>query len=646
MSLPDLLGSFDDAALAALASAGLMKRALKDRETETAEIVTLTEVLAQVIVEGFTVTIPPKGPAAARCTCPAPGICRHIVHAIMVLRDAPKGSSLEYQTRAEPPQNARDALVALTDADVATFAGAVLDEALALVPLAGAGVDGTEGGTIRVTFPAMEGEVSFVPNQPLEEALFKGPKSRRRALIVAALIVIRQRNGLAGPVGLVKPDPEPLLDEGWLDAVAASLTGSVAQVFRGLAASAAETFLDLGVSARAGAAPRLASELLTLSNMAAMAREQSVQFDPPEFLARLARTLALTETLRTRSTDAVMTGMPRRDFAATAPMSCQVLGAERWTTLSGARGLTLHLWDVAALRHLRVTQARAGGADPDFSPIGAYKTALWGLQPPSRLVGHLLEISEPFLAKDGSLSPSRCSGAKILRPLKTADLRSGGALHGTWSAVLDAGKMALGSGLSRSAVPVMAVLERPASGTVALDDIAQTYTLSIADLQGQVEPVALTAETATEAASLASLVHRSSAILVQLKPGWNSVTLSLISVLCPDGDRLAVVNPGIDPLQDPTRMQQVIAQVSRVFRSTRKTVPSLGQNYGERVLVGLCDLWQAGPPAGLAALATEAEARQVLTLARILERLQVRADSHLTLVAAYLASELAYHTGS
>ena len=82
MSLPDLLGSFDDAALAALASAGLMKRALKDRETETAEIVTLTEVLAQVIVEGFTVTIPPKGPAAARCTCPAPGICRHIVHAI------------------------------------------------------------------------------------------------------------------------------------------------------------------------------------------------------------------------------------------------------------------------------------------------------------------------------------------------------------------------------------------------------------------------------------------------------------------------------------------------------------------------------------------------------------------------------------
>ena len=145
---------------------------------------------------------------------------------------------------------------------------------------------------------------------------------------------------------------------------------------------------------------------------------------------------------------------------------------------------------------------------------------------------------------------------------------------------------------------------------------------------------------------MASLVHRSSAILVQLTPGWNSVTLSLISVLCPDGDRLAVVNPGIDPLPDPTRMQQVIAQVSRVFRSTRKTVPSLGQNYGERVLAGLCDLWQAGPPAGLAALATEAEARQVLTLARILERLQVRADSHLTLVAAYLASELAYHTGS
>ncbi|MBL4558421.1 MAG: SWIM zinc finger family protein [Rhodobacteraceae bacterium] len=85
MSLRDIIAAYDDTALEALASKGLLRRAHKDMAAGRAEIVRF-DADAEVMADGQTVTIPETGPARAACTCSANGICRHIVLALLALR--------------------------------------------------------------------------------------------------------------------------------------------------------------------------------------------------------------------------------------------------------------------------------------------------------------------------------------------------------------------------------------------------------------------------------------------------------------------------------------------------------------------------------------------------------------------------------
>ncbi|MCI9337643.1 MAG: hypothetical protein HFH93_08895 [Lachnospiraceae bacterium] len=80
------LAGIDDDYLIGISNKGIVKRAYKDKEETTAEIVS-AEDEAQVKVGGETVSVRyPLG--ESRCSCPSRSICRHVVQAILVLRES------------------------------------------------------------------------------------------------------------------------------------------------------------------------------------------------------------------------------------------------------------------------------------------------------------------------------------------------------------------------------------------------------------------------------------------------------------------------------------------------------------------------------------------------------------------------------
>ena len=101
------LAAFDDEALAAIASKGLVRRARKDVEDGLVGEIVFETTAARIRVSVFTVTLPDKGPAFAKCTCPASACCRHILAAVIHLRERQSSAS-----PASAPGEARKELLA------------------------------------------------------------------------------------------------------------------------------------------------------------------------------------------------------------------------------------------------------------------------------------------------------------------------------------------------------------------------------------------------------------------------------------------------------------------------------------------------------------------------------------------------------
>jgi len=103
------LAAATDEALTALATRGLVRRATKDFASATELRFEETEEAAIVFGDGWTVTMPPEGPAAATDDTPATGVTRQILVATMFLRQSWQ-SSTEVSETSDLPEEAEDSV--------------------------------------------------------------------------------------------------------------------------------------------------------------------------------------------------------------------------------------------------------------------------------------------------------------------------------------------------------------------------------------------------------------------------------------------------------------------------------------------------------------------------------------------------------
>lgn len=413
------LAPFDATALAALASKGLVRRAERDLEAGLIVLRDVADGSAAVAADGETVRIGAAGPTSATCTCPASGICRHILAATLLIARRHAGAVAGGAEAAEPAPDPLAEILALGDAEIAKWAGRpALREAVTLLAGAPEPAIRIDGSSLAVRLDAERPEVVWPAGRGLAGLICKGPAAKRKALSAAAVLAVRRAHGLAVPGSFGEEAAASAgrgaaaVDTAFLDDVRAALRAYLRSGFSAAPASLEQRLEGLALSSRADALPRLAAFLRTLAARLREKRERTATADPEATLALLAESFALATALLGAGGGALdaasvanLRGRVREEFEPAGDLQLTGAGAAQWTTLAGARGVTAYFYAPERGRWYTATLARARNQDPSFRPFDAYRReAIWGTSTLAQLARSEVRLTGAAAAGDGRLS--------------------------------------------------------------------------------------------------------------------------------------------------------------------------------------------------------------------------------------------------
>lgn len=416
---------YDDAALALIGNPGLVRQAVKLLPSARWED-------EAVKVGDFVVRLDARGPAQGRCPCPVAGVCVHVLAAAMFVRDGLSGVG-------ETTAPARDDEVVESlamGAGEAPF-DAVLAEVLALSPptlCRQAGASATRQAYARITGPVPvrlggdarrldigwnEVSVRYIAGAGWAGMVSGGKKKDRPALQLEALarLFVAQGRPWLWPdvVDTAQPANGPTPRTGELTAaVRQEIETAVATGLSHLGQDGAGRVADLVTAARAGGLPLLSRYLGTAAALLDGVAGHRDDISEAGTISALARGWGLAVALDQADAEhwPSLRGTARREYTTgREPLTLLPLGATWWVTDSGARGLTLTVWDLTAGELRNATAARPAGSDPNFLQTRE-TTALWGV-PLSILLAGPFRLDGPRLGVDGTLSATASAVTRL-----------------------------------------------------------------------------------------------------------------------------------------------------------------------------------------------------------------------------------------
>jgi len=436
-----------------LANAGLLRRAYKD--VEAGKVAWLSQAVDQGIIQsdGQQVTLNSKGAQAALCDCPASSCCKHILAAILWLRDQPDSEILSHDEVLDSsvadsafpadvePSNVIHEILALTPASLMKAAGKAATRMAWQWFLHSGYTESAECPvqidveTHRVTIyvASLDTRVIYLAHGGYSGMLSEVKESSRKAVHLLALAeVFRQHqqpwlwpdateDDLSSTAEHLNADELALLSQ--ITAMGFEL---LAQGLSHVSRSSATTLRMLNLSARAEGLPLLAGHLRTLSGLVNQLAARSDHVSERHALMQLAKVYALCCALRSNSGEvlAQLRGRVRRRYASISEDSVLhllPLGGHWWTTPGGARGLTLSFWQHEQQTILDVTLARPDGNDLGFQPRAVWSyQALWK-KTPQQLCTTALTLHHPKLSEDGRLSNGADSSVSTMPMPSPAD---------------------------------------------------------------------------------------------------------------------------------------------------------------------------------------------------------------------------------
>ncbi len=601
-----MLAALDDAGLVALASKGLLRRAKAALKTPGAvRLREATETGAVLEIEGHEVTLDPRGLPAARCTCPATGLCRHVLMAALTLRARDAAPSSEAPA---PRPTALDEIKSLTRAEIEAFAGADWPRAQRIAAASRQTPPEADATSLVLAMDGAPGPVTFLAGGGLKGARFKGPDAQRRRFVAAAALIV------SGHAPEATPETSAPVDKDLLKACHAALDAALHHGLRGDPGLARDRLFDLATSARAEAAPRLAASLRNAAALAGRLANRDPKTDPTALLLALATCHALTRALAAAPGDPALTGQLCRDYQPAPPLDLAVLGLEAWRSPSGARGLTIH--GLAGERFLATGPARLAGTDPSFDPTTASDLVWWPGLTPAAMTGRVLHLPRPLIAPDGMLS-RQCEVAPETRVLAPEEL----SFHDDWQ-VLHADIAARrGLGLRTLTRPIPALIRFTAAGAPRRNPATRAHLLDIADRRGA--GLALELPDDATATAISTMQHRIHGALVVAERDDASTRFRLVSLFYRGAP--APWNVTLDPvppaLAKPGRLDHLRSR-TRLNRTPPRSAPGTAMVFANRTLIALTDAVSAPPdPTEATTLATSAETLGLPALARRLTTL-------------------------
>ncbi|MEP9358104.1 SWIM zinc finger family protein [Sphingomonas sp. KR3-1] len=512
--------AFDEAALAALANKGIVRRAARDVEEGKASVSGWEGETAIVSADGETVRIDARGPAKASCTCPAPGICRHRIAAVLLLQQQEEAPAED----AAPSLTAE--IAALAEEAMIRFAGRAAWRAAQEIAANGGEVSDA-GATLVITLRGEDTEVRYLRGLGIEGMVSKAPPARRKALHAAALILVRQAVGVAVNEPTAEAEKAPAgIDEFFLGEVRDALADAGRNGLALAPLALEERLFTLSVSSRADSLPRLGAMLRGIARMLRARRMRDFRFDPDACLGAIATADALVRALLAASDPerrAGLIGLVRQAYAEVGPLQLYGAGGETWRAEGGARGATAYFYDPVCDRWFTASLARGAGQDPFFDSRNAFASeAIWGGQTLAGLSRAEFRFDSVAASPGGRLSTGTAS-----RP----EIAGATTLSPGWACAFDSWDMLaerlrtrlVGSLVAPAAAREPVVLWPRRTGRPWFDDLTQQLHWPLEDRGGQWIAVSL----ANDPDRPAHFDHLASAMF---RPGFGGAVVAAASI--------------------------------------------------------------------------------------------------------------------
>jgi len=484
------VAALDDAALEALASKGLLRRAQKDLERGIA--VTVESEGASAVhlkVEQFRVSIPEAGPAKAKCSCPAAGICQHILVAILFFKRA----APVVDQKPHDATSIEKELLSFTRDQLEQWAGkASFRAALQLASLAEAEITLERGLVVR--FTSVNAQCHFAPGGGLDGIIVSGNAKDERRIAVAAVMAFQKSKGVtwetpAGAAGVPEEaEGAPRSRSAVMDA-SQQLTAEILN--NGLARVSVATrqrLATLAVSATGVNLPRLAMALRSLSDESALLVARDARADAGRMLNRMAHTHALCAAIQRGGENPRpdLIGWHRTRYDEVGNLDLIGVAAWPWRTASGYAGLTALLWDTVNRRWNSWSESRPAQQMTDFDPVARYtQPGPWaGAESPRQLAQSCFRLMNARRNATHRLSASGKTRVLVTGP---ANLKSHGvAMVENWAGLRPSVDSLTAIGL-KEANPLDSIFAlKPAAWTQRIfHPITQIFSWVVLDTQQQ-----------------------------------------------------------------------------------------------------------------------------------------------------------------
>lgn len=532
-TLRRVLASINDDALALLASPGLVRRARKDLESgEAISIEGQYEDGLTVRVGQVTVSMPYTGPVAAKCTCPAQGVCRHVLAATMFLQrhfgagspgpqavaptnaaESPKAEQAAAASPGSPgpaetkpgdtpakPGQAREELLAVSPEKLIKWAKtkAVRDAAAMLEKEAE--VEIADGESVVVTFKDVGIQCHYFAGATLDGMITNAPERSKYRYLAAAVLAFQRHHGVrAKHVAPAKAKRAVLSSSGTevLESARSALADAMAIGLSHLSPTMRQRLDMLAVSAHGADLPRLASALRSLAEEVELLLDRHAQADEGRLFSSLGQTLALADAI------AGSDGQPPPELAGRFQSQYEdfktldLVGVAcwPWRTKSGYDGMTMLAWCPAEKRWHTWSESRPDHiAGAKFVPTERYRqpTPWMEGQPPETLCRSRFRLTNGRRSRQHRLSSSAQCRAQIVGDSQLSQTDFADCSFSDWSALDARAARAFPVGLELPDPLAGMVLLKPARwGKKEYDELTQTFRWSIGDADGSQVDLAL-----------------------------------------------------------------------------------------------------------------------------------------------------------